>query len=67
MSCVSKGTDVSLMTYANDLLNLNSSTDRLSKNFDVLNREYKNFGLSLNVSKSAVFIQCGALRRKKSL
>ena len=39
-SCVSKGNDVSLMAYADDLLNLNSSADRPSKNFDVLSREY---------------------------
>ena len=53
-SCVSKGIDVSLMAYADDLLNLNRSADRLSKNFDVLSREYNKIGLSFNVSKSAV-------------
>jgi len=52
-SCVSKGIDVSLMAYADDLLNLNRSADRLSKNFDVLSREYNKIGLSFNVSKSA--------------
>ena len=41
-------------TYADDLLNLNRSADRLSKNFDVLSREYNKIGLSFNVSKSAV-------------
>ena len=53
-SCVSKGIDVSLITYADDLLNLNRSADRLSKNFDVLSRAYNKIGLSFNVSKSAI-------------
>ena len=53
-SCISKGIDVSLMTYADDLLNLNRSADRLSKNFDVLNREHNNVCLSFNVSKPAL-------------
>ena len=53
-SCVSKGIDVSLMTYSDDLLNLNTSADRLSKNFGVLSRECNKISLSFNVSKSAV-------------
>ena len=60
-SCVSKGIDVSLMAYADDLLNLNRSADRLSKNFDVLSREYNKIGLSFNVSKSAVLFFNGVL------
>jgi len=47
--CVSKGIDVSLMTYSDDLHNLNRSADWLSKNFDVLNREYNNVGLSFDM------------------
>ena len=49
-SCVSKGIDVSLMAYADDQHNLNRSANRLSKNFEVLSREYNKIGLSFNVS-----------------
>ena len=54
MSCVSNGIDVSLVMYVDDLVDLNRSTYRLSKNLYVLNMENNNVGLSLNVSKSAV-------------
>jgi len=55
-SVASKGIEVSLIMYADDLLKLNRSADRLSKNFDVLSRDYNKVGLSFNVFKSvAVF------------
>jgi len=48
-SSVSKEINVSLMTHADDLLNLNRSADRLSKNFrNTINRGY--VGFSLNMS-----------------
>ena len=52
--CISKNINVSLLTYADDLLNLSRSIRGLQSNFSILRDEYRKIGLAFNTSKSAV-------------
>ena len=54
ISFISKNINVSLLTYADDLLNLSRSIRGLQLNFSILCDEYRKIGLAFNTSKSTV-------------
>ena len=59
-----RGIDLSLVNYADDILNLSRSVSGIESNFRVLSNEYANIGLEFNSSKSEVVVfNC----RKKEL
>ena len=56
MSLVFRGRDISLLYYAEDILNLRSSFWMIEKNFDVLRNAYSEINLSFNESKSEIVV-----------
>ena len=54
ISFVFKGLDLSILNYADDILNLSRTVSSVEENFSVLSREYAEIGLNFNASKSEV-------------
>ena len=53
-SCIHHGFNLSLITFADDVLNLSCTFSGCKNAFNQLYNEYENIGLSLNVEKTAV-------------
>ena len=53
-SCIHRGFNLSLITFADDVLNLSRTFSGCENAFNQLYNEYKNIGLSFNVEKTAV-------------
>ena len=56
MSLVFRGRDISLLNYADDILNLSRSFWMIEKNFDTLRNAYSEINLSFNESKSEIVV-----------
>ncbi|KAK2703419.1 hypothetical protein QYM36_018114 [Artemia franciscana] len=54
--CIFKGIDVSLVGFADDLLNFSRILSSLESNFKILEMEYDEIGLSFNVTKCEVLL-----------
>ena len=53
-SCIHRGVNLSLMTFADDVLNLSRTFSGCENAFNQFYNEYNNIGLSFNVEKTAV-------------
>ena len=55
-SCILGRIDMSLICYADDILNLSRTIQRIEQNFKILKDEYSKIGLSFNPEKSEVIL-----------
>ena len=55
-SFIFRGVDITLLNYADDILNISRSLTRIEENFDILNEMYGGIGLSFNSSKSEFIV-----------
>ena len=53
-----RGMDLSMLNYADDILNTSRCLSRIKANFDILSTAYKQIGLSFNTNKSEVVAFC---------
>ena len=56
MRFVFRGIDISLLNYADDILNLSRSFGMIEKNFDVLSNPYSKINLSFKESRSEIVV-----------
>ena len=54
--CIYLGIDVSLINYADDILNASRSVSRVEDNYNILSDEYAKIGLAFNTAKSEVVV-----------
>ena len=55
-SCIYRGLDVSVLNYANDVINISRSVPPIEENFNILKVYYAKIGLSFNTSKSVLHV-----------